>query len=664
MRSLSATLLTAQQRASSAPYLRCTVRADVASLPRLAWGRYYTGAEPDAPHALVFPGDGSLVRARAGATSVEVMRVASPSAGSTYSAWTALGLGTGTLCLAASGATVVLLGVPASSGDLYEARSADYGATWSAPALVQALGSVGAPVAAAFKNASTLRLFSAVGGTVSTTLWTSGSGWGAPVAWPNSAATITGLAACYQGDWDLLVTGTDAAGNQALWSVIYGDDYAYGAGTWGPLEEIVAAGPATGVSYSGPALTCADTFRGTVIESYAGAGGASRPYLAAHLRGHDLVEHLWLEPWPFEATSSYGLAIAFDSAGSAVWLAKPAGVWRAPLVAAPASDLSADVLRAEVEARDGRGRAVIELRNDDGRYSASGAGDLGALTIGARLDVSPGYRTLLGDEVSTGGPAYFITALEQVFRAGRAALRIEAEDGWWWLGAWRARRSLGFPAGRQNVFQLIAFFAARAGFDCSTSGTASAALSALAPAFHLAPGESAGTAVRRLLESVPEVARWAGARLILRQVPADEASSYSYGGDGEHAVLAGRRLQTAPELNHARVVGPAGQLGEAFDFASLALVPERAGHRQDPYGSAATVVEVAAGLLREAAALAPAGELEAPVNCGQELWDVITITLPQAGWPAPATTRVTGLRLEYARDSRARYRQVMRLGGV
>lgn len=663
MRTLSSTLLAAQKSVSASPYLHCTVRADVASLPRLAWSRYYSGAEPDAHHALVFAGDGSLIRARAGATSIEVMRIANPGAGSTYSAWTALGVGTGTLCLAASGATVVLLCVPNSSGDIYEVRSASYGASWSAPSLVQTLGSAGAPVAAGFKNASTLRLFYAVGGVVSAKPWTSGS-WGTPATWTNSAVTITGLAACYRNDWGLLVTGTDTAGNQHFWSTIYGDGYAYGAGVWGPLESILTAGPASAISYGWPAFAFADTYRGTVIESYSGAGGVSRPYLATHIQGRDAVEQLWLEPSPFDATSGYGISIAFDPAGSAVWLAKPSGAWRAPLVAAPSADLSTDVLHAEVEERAGRGRAVIEVRNDGGQYSAIGAGSLGALTLGARLDVAPGYRTASGDEASPGGPAYFITALEHVFRNGRAVLRIEAEDGWWWLDAWRAQRSLSFPIGSKNVFQLIATFAARAGFDLIATGITSAVLDTLEPAFHLAPGESAASAVRRLLASIPEVAQWTGARLVLRQALASDPSAYGYGGSGEHPVLAGRRLRATPAINHARVVGPAGAIGEAFDFASLALVSERAGGRTDPFGSAAAVAEVAIGLVREAAALTPAGAIEVPVNCGQELWDVITITLPQAGWTAPTTARVTGLRLEYEREPDARYRQVITLGGV
>src|SRR3989304_5130871 len=63
MRSLSPTLLAAQQGPARRPYLEVVVQDQVAGMPRRRLERLYTGNEADGPHALTVPGDGSLVRA-------------------------------------------------------------------------------------------------------------------------------------------------------------------------------------------------------------------------------------------------------------------------------------------------------------------------------------------------------------------------------------------------------------------------------------------------------------------------------------------------------------------------------------------------------------------------------------------------------------------------
>lgn len=668
MRTLSSTLTTAQQAASHRPYLKCVVSADVAAFPRLLWTRLYTGAEPDAHHALAFPSNGSLVRVRAGATNAERMTVTTPGAASDFSVWTSAGITTGPVAIAAHTARVLLV-VNRDAGDIYESVSTDSGATWGAGALVQALARTGAALAFAFKSATSGVLFyESAAGEISSKAWTSAGGWAASAAWSNSAATITGIAVHYLGDYNLLVTGTDASGNSACWTVIYGDGYSYAAGTWGALDVLLISGSASNVTYSWPSITYGDTFRGSVIERYSGTGGVRRPYLTALIRGSDPVENRWREPWPFNTTvsGSQGVPFAFDTSGSAYWLATPWGIWRAPLSAGANVDLSAAVLKADVRESFGSGRVMLDVNNASGTYDSPGSGDLAALQLGARLDVSPGYTTSAGDESSAGGPAWFITALEHVFGEGRALLRIVAEDGWHWSSTWRARRSHVWASGAKTAFQLIQLIASRSGFDVVGDGTLSAVSSSLKPAFHLSPGSNGKAALMRLLSLIPDVARWDTTTLRIRQVAAADASTYSYGASGQHHVLSATRTRSLPAVNHARVVG-ASILGESIAFTELDLVLDQAEVVADPYGVAADVSAVAAGLVREAIARAAGGQIVVPVNCGQELWDVITVTHAHAGWSTATTARVIGLHLRYDRSSPSRptvYEHTLTLGGV
>jgi hypothetical protein len=57
------------------------------------------------------------------------------------------------------------------------------------------------------------------------------------------------------------------------------------------------------------------------------------------------------------------------------------------------------------------------------------------------------------------------------------------------------------------------------------------------------------------------------------------------------------------------------------------------------------------------------GEITVPVNCGQELYDVVSVTDARAGLDT-APRRVAGISLRYSRADKAVYRMRLRLGGV
>jgi hypothetical protein len=72
--------------------------------------------------------------------------------------------------------------------------------------------------------------------------------------------------------------------------------------------------------------------------------------------------------------------------------------------------------------------------------------------------------------------------------------------------------------------------------------------------------------------------------------------------------------------------------------------------------------ERGAAILRRAALAASSGTILVPLNCGQELYDVVAITDPRAGLAA-AKRRVLGLVHTYA-PAKARYDLAIELGGA
>ena len=81
-----------------------------------------------------------------------------------------------------------------------------------------------------------------------------------------------------------------------------------------------------------------------------------------------------------------------------------------------------------------------------------------------------------------------------------------------------------------------------------------------------------------------------------------------------------------------------------------------------------TTTEVAAtraeAELRSRGILQPFARITVPVNAGQQLHDVVSVTAPSVGW-ASERLRVAGLRTRYdISSSQPMYRQDIDLGGV
>ena len=64
MRTLSPTLLAAQQAGSRTPYVKVEVKNQMTGVRRLVWENLYLGTETEYYHSLTAAGDGGLIRVR------------------------------------------------------------------------------------------------------------------------------------------------------------------------------------------------------------------------------------------------------------------------------------------------------------------------------------------------------------------------------------------------------------------------------------------------------------------------------------------------------------------------------------------------------------------------------------------------------------------------
>jgi hypothetical protein len=208
------------------------------------------------------------------------------------------------------------------------------------------------------------------------------------------------------------------------------------------------------------------------------------------------------------------------------------------------------------------------------------------------------------------------------------------------------------------VFEVLRFVFARAGIELVDLG-ASATASNHKPAFTVHPGENGLSAVERLLAMTPDVVRVSGEFAYMFEPESGDASTYSYGTD--HAIFRGRYASEGLAANRAQVFG-ASAFAERFDWPAIADELDRLRQVHDTnLTSTALAGDRADATLRQEALALALGEVVTPLNCGQELEDVVAITNPAAGLSS-AEHRVVGIDLRYSRRPRAVYEQRLLLG--
>jgi hypothetical protein len=642
-------------------------RNTINGVVRLDWDRLYTGEEDDYFHAMTLPGDGSLVRVRitppSDSRKLYRQRVADPGPESDFSQWSYTGQYNAVIVAGCSlGAEVSIFWIK-SNRAIYHLKSTDYGASWGSATLLGYTPTTAINgIAAAYKPNGDIALFYADQATLYVMKRLDDS-WGSASAWDKSTGDLSGVACVYEADWNLIITGKDSNDNFKLWSLICGDDGDVAAGTWSELTEFASAPSDSSFEYHRAFMAKPDVYRCFFVEKYTGTESYNRPFWSHSVPDTGFSDSRWHEPVPFNLASEYGLAI--NHHGDYCWLSAPCGVWRARLTQ-ESLDLSADVLALREELSPDVGRLTVELRNDDGRYASPGQDDLSVLDIGSQLAFSPGYRTTAGDEASP-GPVYSLETWEHTSRGGEASLVLHAISTLSTVENWRARHQFRWnkSAETMSVKDILAFVLARAGLKLEVKSQSSV-ITGFHPDFTIHPDNQGETVLRRLLSLVPDVLLIEGDKAYLINPLATDDSVYAYGTS--HVVTEGSYRTGTHQLNRIQVEGydPATEesiVVNSFAWTEIDRLYDRLSQLEDRnIDTMARAQDRGQAYLREAEIESAGGFIHVPVNCGQQLYDVIDITDSRAELEA-AKRRVVGLTLVY-RPHRGQYEHRLSLGAV
>ncbi len=662
MRTLSASLTAAQKAASFRPFMRVKVTDKMADVLRLRFTRLYDGSETDAKHCVTIPIDGSLLRIRidpAGPTA-QYSRVTSPDAASDYSSWSSLGsVANADVALTANGANVALAIVQAAGTDMYVTDSSNNGESFGAAVLAASLAGV-TWLALALKSDGDAMLFYSDGTSLYTARRTS-TVWQTPIEWGKTPNTITGIAVALSGDFHVVIAGTDSDDNPAVWTSVFGDGVSQTVDTWSTLLAFSEAADGSGVTFSAPSISYMDTARIMFLESYSGTVAYTRPFQTWFPPGDTFTSNSWREPVPFNLSTAYGMAIVGDATHA--WLTTPDGVWRAPFDASSLA-VTDDVLELKSETRRTSGGVKITLRNHDGRYNNLSAGNKSVIRRGAQVEVKPGLLTGSGEEVSSPGLKYWIDRWEHTSAGGEASLIIHASDAWALIERWRARRQHTWAAGEKSAAQILSFIVARAGFELLNIGISILATN-YSPDFTVHPGDNGLSVIQRLLSAIPDTIRLSDSVAFLTEETDADSSVYTYGAD--HAIYRGRYDARGLANNRIQVFGD-DKFAEQFDWDEI---DDEFDYVRQVFDlnltTQANVEGRAVVALRIEHLDVTLAEIVTPVNCGSELYDVVTITDEQAGISS-VDYRVIGQDLHYIRRSKsrgkARYEQRLLLGNV
>jgi hypothetical protein len=268
---------------------------------------------------------------------------------------------------------------------------------------------------------------------------------------------------------------------------------------------------------------------------------------------------------------------------------------------------------------------------------------------------------------ASSGQAFILESYEHISAGAKASLVLYAADGWSLIENWRARHQFRWNKASQemNVKEILAFVLARVGLKLEVK-SASSALTNDYPDFTINPTSSGDSVIQRLLSFVPDVLFIEGNTAYVVNPSADDASDYSYGS--AHAIFAGKYKASAWGINRLLVEGYDSTEGEAivvdaFAWEEIDRLYDRIGRIEDRnIESVAGAEGRAEAYMRGVEMAAVNGAILVPVNCGQQLYDVVDITDSRAGLSA-AKRRVNGLTLVYS-PRRGEYRQRLLLGGV
>jgi len=629
MKTLTATLLAAQKKPDRLPYVEAKVYDFDQGIKRLSWERLYEGSEPDNHHGIAFDGQGSMHRIRVDGNNLYHQKVTSPDENSDYTQWTQLASDCqGPCAIAAYGARIYIF-YRTTGNVLWKYYSHNYGDTWSNAQLV-AYTNVLSMAATWWGTGDIVVCFALKAGQQNGIVLDSSDQSTTEHTWLGSVnhpfSTTLGIGASYTPDHvDIVIAALEAGDPYNLYGLYRQQfDNTY---TFTDVEPFITAPEGEGITYEYPdchnpaSVQDYENTQLTAVEKYTGTTAYTMPLICHSVKGSAFSSMAFTEPKPFlNITSNFGLRTS--STSDYWWLERPDGVWRAPRPAGTPLDLTQDILSLRAE----RGNLVIELDNSSAQYATPPAKR-------SEVVLKLGYRTSEGSETVEVG-RYWIDSWEYSSSPNTSTLTLVCLDGQGLADKWSARFQMRWPANKR-VWEIIQEIICRWGINLTSPGGVpkSSAVDNLYPDFTIQPGTSGDAALRRILSFIPDALIFDGNEAYVKDLQDDEESSYSYGA--AHVILRGEYSE-AVTLTRARAIGRDDEdnriVEDAFDWTNLELGIDNLEQSYDPnLQSAARAQERADAILRKASLRAERGNLVIPVNCGQELYDVITVTDARCG---------------------------------
>jgi len=632
------------------------------------WAAGTPGAGDLGPHAAAMPADGSLVRARidAGTNDLFRQRVASPDEDSDYSPWTDTNQ-QAIECAATANSTEVLLFYiePSAPFHIYRMTSNDSGASFGAPVDTNFVSDANGRLAACHKSNGDVGLVYSRAHRIYAARRVSDA-WGAEQDSAKTLTALTGLAVYHMGDWNMVVTGENTANEDGAFRTLLGDGYSQAVGTWVDLADIIKRESTEDYEYAYPCLAMPGVFRTFFVEKYTEPTQRQLMYFSHTTPTSDFIDNLWLEPVPFNHYTHYGMALVYKYPNA--WLTTPDGVWTA-ITNEPVYNVSSDViaLTLSIDPKRSRSKCTVVVDNTAGKYNAFNK-------KGWQLRVCLGYNTEIGHEWvpqqffqvtgwSFHSPGWF--PLRAMYPPGiLGTLSIEAEGMYDMLKRWKARRLIKWNQGDKNIFQMLTWIFARIGMEFSAFSYSSD-VTLMEPEFTIREGQSGLWAVKKLLS-------WVQCELIQESYSAylvwpraSDASNYEYSSKygEEHLVFRGQYGTGLWDPNAAQVWGD-GLMEEGFEFAEVEKGYDRLSNVTKPdYDTAEkAALRVTTELRKGQIYKGSYGWMQVPINCGQESFDVVTITDYTAGVSA-IKRRVIAITTRYNKRNLL-FQQIFKLGAL
>ncbi len=644
MRSLSSTLLAAQKAASAVPLVRVVVESKIRGLRHLVFAETFSNADADDEHGAAADST-YLHRARVRAGNAQYERNAG-------SGWTTLSSAADAVhvAIAAVNNARVIMVYNRGTG-IYYRESTNQGTSFGAETLIVTAGATVNALGVAYRNTSgDLAVFWAEGATVRRIRRTSDA-FGSAASWSQTANSINGLAVAWNGDFHIVLTGSETTTlRPTLWSLILGDGFSFTTDTWTAFFIQAQSEADESVTFQAPSLAIIETARITFVEKYTGTPNYTRTYWSAIALTASFSpgNWEWLDPSPLNNATNFGYAVTKGLTPEQAVYSRPAQVLGAA-TAAQSLDMSGDLLDATIEERDGlTQRSELVFDNSNGQY----AGPPAVIQQHRTIDLGIGY----GTEFSR-PPAQTIVRWEYRRSGGSSHFVQHTQGADYWLALSRTRTTI---VETRKMTQIARAAAARAGLDFLLSGA-----SARATNFNIEwvvhPHQSQVDVLGALAKIMPDIfLTFSTGTLLITEPLAADATDYTYGT--EHAIYRSRFADEAPPA-FAEVVA-VGALGQAFDFAAMNSDKPVQERPRSPHETSASDANAhAAARLRKSVLAKDLGVLVTPPNCGLEVGDVIAFSDP-AILASQVKARVKSIVTDYRRIGRAVFEQRVGLGGV